>query len=96
MAQQRDVISRLADRGEEALSKLAETPGAHRMVELLNTSRERFDDLQKRLIGLENLERRLDEVEKRLAKMEKSAKPPAKAPARKPAARKPAPKKPAA
>lgn len=96
MAQQRDVISRLADRGEEALSKLAETPGAHKMVELLNTSRERLDDLQKRLIGLENLERRLDEVEKRLAKLEKSAKPPAKAPARKPAARKPAPKKPAA
>ncbi|HSP71489.1 MAG TPA: hypothetical protein VLN26_03915 [Gaiellaceae bacterium] len=96
MPQQRDLISRLADRGEEALSKLAETPGAHRMLELLNASRERLDDLQKRVIGLENLERRLDDLEKRLAKLEKGAKPPAKAPARKPAARKPAPKKPAA
>lgn len=97
MAQQRDLISRLADRGEEVLSKFAETPGAHRVLELLNTSRERLDDLQKRVIGLENLERRLDEIEKRLAKIEQGAKPPAKAPARKPAARKPAaPKKPAA
>ena len=97
MPQQRDLISRLADRGEEVLSKFAETPGAHEVLELLNTSRERLDDLQKRVIGLENLERRLDEIEKRLAKLEKGAKPPAKAPVRKPAARKPAaPKKPAA
>ncbi|HEY6031726.1 MAG TPA: hypothetical protein VIU44_14235 [Gaiellaceae bacterium] len=95
MPQQRDLISRLADRGEEVLSKFAETPGAHKVLELLNTSRERLDDLQKRVTGLEGLERRLDDLEKRLAKMEKSAKPPAKAPARKPAARKPAaPKKP--
>ena len=95
MAQQRDLISRLADRGEEVLSKFAETPGAHKVLELLNTSRERLDDLQKRVIGLESLERRLDELEKRLAKVEKGPKPPAKAPARKPAARKPAaPKQP--
>lgn len=96
MTQQRDLISRLADRGEEVLAKFAETPGAHRVLELLNSSRERLDDLQKRVIGLEGLERRLDEVERRLAKVEKGATPPAKPPARKPAARKPAPKKPAA
>ena len=94
MPQQRDLISRLADRGEEVLSKFAETPGAHKVLELLNTSRERLDDLQKRVTGLEGLERRLDDLEKRLAKLEKSAKPPAKAPARTPAARKPAAKKP--
>lgn len=92
---QRDLISRLADRGEEVLAKFAETPGATRVLELLNTSRERLDDLQKRVIGLENLERRLDEVERRLAKLEKSATPPARKPAaRKPAARKPKPKTP--
>ncbi len=97
---QRDLISRLADRGEEMLAKFAETPGAHRVIELLNSTRERLDDLQKRVIGLENLERRLDGVEKRLAKLEKSAPAPARKPAaaraKKPAAKKPAPKKPAA
>ena len=96
MAQQRDLISRLADRGEEVLAKFAETPGATRVLELMNMTRERIDDLQKRVIGLEQLERRLDDVEKRLAKVEKGAAPPAKPPARRPAAKKPAPKKPAA
>jgi polyhydroxyalkanoate synthesis regulator phasin len=93
---QKDLISRLADRGEEMLSKFAETPGATRVLELMNTTRERIDDLQKRVIGLENLERRIDELEQRLAKLEKGAAPPAKPPARRPAAKKPAPKKPAA
>jgi polyhydroxyalkanoate synthesis regulator phasin len=93
---QRDLISRLADRSEEVLAKFAETPGAARVLELLNSSRERVDDLQKRVSGLENLERRIDELEKRLAKVEGSAKAPAKAPAKKPAARKPAAPKPPA
>jgi hypothetical protein len=87
---QRDLISRLADRGEEMLSKFSDTPGAARVVELLTSTRERLDDLQKRVIGLENLERRLDEVERRLDAVEQpggaagTAKPPAKAEAKKP------------
>jgi len=52
------------------LSKFAETPGAARVLELLNSTRERLDDLQKRVIGLEGLERRLDEVEKKLEQLE--------------------------
>ena len=86
MAQQRDLISRLADRGEEVLAKFSDTPGAHRVAELLNSTRERLDDMQKRIIGLENLERRLDDIDARLRTLEQTAKPPA----RKPAARKPA------
>jgi BMFP domain-containing protein YqiC len=88
---QRDLISRLADRGEEMLGKFAETPGASRVLELLNSTRERLDDLQKRVIGLEDLERRLDQVEARLEGLEgggtgvkkASASTPAKAPAAK-------------
>jgi hypothetical protein len=90
---QRDLISRLADRGEEMLSKFADTPGASRVVELLNSTRERLDDLQKRVIGLENLERRLDEVERRLDSIQETdaAPKPAKKP---PAARQSTLKKP--
>lgn len=90
MAQQRDLISRLADRGEEVLSKLGETPGGHRVVELLNSTRERLDDVQKRVIGLEGLERRIDELEQRLQKLEKPAAAAKPKPAPKPAAKKPA------
>jgi hypothetical protein len=89
---QRDLISRLADRGEEVLSKFAETPGATRVLELLNSTRERMDDLQKRVMGLENLERRLDELEKRFDKLDSPPKavagatPPKKAAPKKPPA----------
>ena len=89
---QRDLISRLADRGEEMLSKFADTPGASRVVELLNSTRERLDDLQKRVIGLENLERRLDEVERRLDTLQETDAAPK--PAKRPAAKKAAPKQP--
>jgi predicted nucleic acid-binding Zn-ribbon protein len=91
---QRDLISRLADRGEEVLSKFAETPGATRVLELLNSTRERLDDLQKRVMGLETLERRLDALEHRVDKLDKPAKavgatPPKKAAPKKPPAPKP-------
>jgi hypothetical protein len=89
MAEQRDLISRLADRGEEMFSKFAETPGRQRMVDLLNATRERLDDVQKRVIGLESLERRIDELEKRLQKLETAARRPRAKPA---ARKKPAPK----
>jgi hypothetical protein len=91
---QRDLISRLADRGEEVLSKFAETPGATRVLELLNSTRERLDDLQKRVMGLETLERRLDALEHRVDKLDQpatavGATPPKKAAPKKPAAPKP-------
>jgi TolA-binding protein len=88
---QRDLISRLADRGEEMLGKFAETPGAARVLELLNSTRERLDDLQKRVIGLENLERRLDQVESRLESLEGggTAVKKSSSPAKPPAAKKP-------
>jgi hypothetical protein len=90
---QRDLISRLADRGEEMLGKFAETPGAARVLELLNSTRERIDDLQKRVIGLEELERRLDRVEQRLEQLDgggAGVKQASVSPAKPPAAKKPA------
>lgn len=90
---QKDLLARLADAGEEALHKVAEMPGATRLVEVTNTLRTRTDEIQKRLRGLEALEQRVVKLEKRLAALEKPAAKPA---AKKPAARKPAAKKPAA
>ncbi|MCP9487614.1 MAG: hypothetical protein MSC30_17340 [Gaiellaceae bacterium MAG52_C11] len=68
--EQKDILSRVQGLGEEALHKLAEVPGGARLVEMANQSRTRVDEMQKRLRGLDVLERRVDELEQRLAKLE--------------------------
>jgi uncharacterized protein involved in exopolysaccharide biosynthesis len=91
-----DLLSRMADLGEEALQRLPNVPGGNRLMDVVNQSRTRLDDVQKRLRGLDVLEQRVDKLERRLAKLETSATT-KKAAARTPAATKPAAtKKPAA
>jgi uncharacterized protein involved in exopolysaccharide biosynthesis len=87
---QKDILSRFADFGEEALQKLPGVPGGNRLLDVVNQSKTRLDDVQKRLRGLDVLEQRVDELERRLAALEQPASK------RKPAAKKPAAKKPAA
>ncbi len=67
----KDILSRVADLSEEALQKLPSFPGGDRLLEVVNQSRTRLDDVQKRLRGVDVLERRVDELEARLAKLEK-------------------------
>ena len=86
---QKDILARLGDLGEEALQKLPDLPGGNKLMEMMNQSKTRLDDVQKRLRGLDVLEQRVDQLERRLAKLEKPAA------AKKPAAKKPAAKKPA-
>lgn len=84
-----DLLSRMADLGEEALNKLPSVPGGNRLMDMVNQSRTRLDEVQKRLRGLDVLEQRVDKLERRLAKLETAATT-KKAAARKPAAKKPA------
>ncbi|HEX4930558.1 MAG TPA: hypothetical protein VFV62_07595 [Gaiellaceae bacterium] len=86
--QQKDILARVQDLGAEALQKLTEVPGGSKLVDMANETRARLDDVQKRLRGLDELEKRVAKLERELAK-----KP---ATARKPTARKPAAKKPSA
>jgi len=69
--QPKDILSRVADLGEEALHKLPNFPGGDRVMEVVNQSRTRLDEMQKRLRGLDVLETRVEQLEKRLAKLEK-------------------------
>jgi uncharacterized membrane protein YccC len=95
-AQQKDILSRVQGLGSEALHRLADIPGGARVVELANESKTRLDEMQKKLRGLDALEKRVARLERQLAAQSKPA-------ARKPAARKPSasatksttPKKPA-
>jgi hypothetical protein len=67
---QRNIVERLADVGEEAIQRIGSAPGADRLLGALNSVRDRVDDLQKRVRGLEGLEKRLVALERRLDKIE--------------------------
>lgn len=84
--QQKDILSRVQDIGAEALHRLQEVPGGAKLLDMANDTKSRLDDVQKKLRGLEELEKRVAKLEKQLAATTKPA-------ARKPAARKPAAKK---
>jgi len=73
VATQKDLLSRLAEAGEDALEKLAEMPGGHRAIEALNQLKNRMDELQKRVRALDPLERRVEELEQRLAALERKS-----------------------
>ncbi len=84
----------MTDLGAEALNKLSEVPGGSKLVEMANETRTRLDDMQKKLRGLDELEKRVAKLERELAKQPAARKPATTrkrtTPARKPAA----PKKP--
>ena len=87
---QRNIVERLADAGEEAIQRIGNAPGADRVLGTLNTVRDRVDDLQKRVRGLEKLEKRLTAAERRLDKLEgKGATTTRKSTSRKRSTRKP-------
>jgi uncharacterized small protein (DUF1192 family) len=66
-----ELINRLAERGEEALNRVAGTPGAQRVLESLGSVVNTIDDLQRRVTGVERLEQRIADLEKKVAALSK-------------------------
>jgi ubiquinone biosynthesis protein UbiJ len=62
----KDLLTMLADRGEEAIQRLADAPGADRVLGAAQALRDRLDEIQKRLRGVDALEKRVAELEKRV------------------------------
>ena len=71
-ARRQDLLGRLADLGEEAIQRLGEAPGADRMLGALNATRDRVDELQRRVRGVEALEKRLAALERKVDRLQKS------------------------
>jgi uncharacterized membrane protein YccC len=71
----KDLLSRFADLSEEVVQRLAEAPGADRVLQALKTLGDKVDELQRRTRGFEELERRLTALEKRLDAMAKAERP---------------------
>lgn len=69
--QHKDLLTRLSDVGEEALSRVAGSPTTARLIESVGGMRERLDDVQKKVRGLDALEQRVAKLEKRLDELSK-------------------------
>jgi hypothetical protein len=82
-ARRTELLGRLADISEEAIQRLGDVPGADRAVGAYNSLKERTDDLQRRVRGLEALEQRIDALERKVDKLSKGESPSAHSPARK-------------
>jgi len=67
MAKRKDLLSRLADAGEDALNRLGDAPGMDRVTAFANSTRDRLDELTKRVRGVEALEARVAKLEKQVA-----------------------------
>ena len=87
----KDVISRLANRGEDVINKLAELPGGAKALKAFTELRDRVDDLGKKVRGIDALEERVAALERQVTAL----KPPARAPRATAAKPKPAPRDPA-
>ena len=69
-----DLLGRLQDMSEEAIQRLSDAPGADKLLGAMNALRDRTDELQKRVRGLENLEQRLSALERKVDKLGGGAK----------------------
>ena len=71
--QQKDILTRFQDLGAEALHRLQDVPGGSKLVEAVNDTKARLDEMQKKLRGLDELEKRVAKLEKQLAGQSKKA-----------------------
>src|SRR6478736_1150256 len=77
----KDLLTRLADRGEQVVGRITDLPGAKTVMDTTTSLGKRLDEVQKRLRSIDPLEKRLTALEKRVDKLDgkgSSVKPPAK------------------
>jgi hypothetical protein len=73
---QKDLLTRLADAGEEAFQLVASAPGADRVLGsalgVMHNMRDQLDALSKRVRGIEDLEERVAKLERDVAKLSRA------------------------
>jgi len=86
----KDLLAMLADRGEEAIQRLSDAPGADRLLGAAQALRDRMDEMQKRIRGIEALEKRVAALEKKVEALSAPSTTRKRTTSSKPRARKPA------
>jgi len=66
----KDLLTRLADRGEHVVGRITDLPGAKTIMDTTTSLGKRLDEVQKRLRSIDPLEKRVTALEKRLDKVE--------------------------
>jgi hypothetical protein len=72
-AARRDLLGRLSDLSEEAIQRLGDVPGGDRVFRAFSSLRDQLAELQKRVTGLEDLERRLTALEKKVDRLSRTS-----------------------
>ena len=74
MAQSKsDLFSKLSDRGEDVVGKISDMPAAQRIFDAGMQLKARVDDMQKKMRGLEELERRVKALEKKVDELSRAS-----------------------
>ena len=68
-----DLLGKLAELSEDAIHRLQDAPGGDRVVGTMNAMKDRLDDLQRRVRGIDELEARLTALERKVEKLAKDA-----------------------
>jgi len=73
MAEERrtDLMSKLSELSDQAMHRIQDAPGGDKVVGAMNTMRDRLDEMQRRVRGIDELERRLSALERKVAKLSK-------------------------
>lgn len=67
---QKDIITRLAERGEQVVGRITDLPAAKTLVDKTSALAKNVDSMQKQLRSLGPLEKRVAAIERRLEKLE--------------------------
>jgi uncharacterized small protein (DUF1192 family) len=67
-----DLLSKLAELSEEAMHRLQDAPGGDRVVGAMTSMRDRLDEMQKRVRGIDELERRVAALERKVDRLAKN------------------------